>query len=479
MLVAPLVWISDSPLLAYKVWSVLCLVANGLAAVLICRRLDYQPATRWVAGFGMILLPLSQQRIDVIQLVPVWGILWFFSCVFLLDRKPSRGRAIECGIAFATCFALCLHHSLFLSLIMVFACSVYLPRLRHRTYLSSSLIAVVVACVLVAPIVLPIWDATKEHGFVRSAKLIEKLSAYPHHYIASQDNAWLDPLNWVSDFKPEASVSRRFHIGWIRMIFAIAAVVIAFRTKQQRRWTLFLVLIGIAAFAFSLGPHLVVGGWKPWESVQRFVPGFQQVRNVFRFAWFVQLAVMLLAVSSFDSLLLAIDQRKRTANTSIPQKVMLAVFGLILAAEVWPEPTTAHYVPSAAKHRHWVNFVRSECPPGQPIVCLPMAFGDRLKDMEIETRWMLLGLGHGVPMLNGYSGFFPTSYQQVVDIVNTAGASDELFAELMKRRVGLIVVAEGFPITTAMKNFQSENFEVQQQFSDDVGVDIYSFRLKQ
>lgn len=478
LLVAPIVWASGSPLVAYKVWLLLCLVANGLAGVLISRRLGYQKPTQWVAGFSMILLPMSQQRIDVIQLVPVWGILWFYSSLFLLNKKATVQQGIECGCAFAVCFALCMHHSLFLSLVMAIACAVFLPQLRFRSFITSSLIAVCVAAALISPQVFPVLQAANEHQFTRSAQLVERLSAHPAHYLASQDNAWLDPLNWFDGLKPEAPGNRRFHIGWLRMIFAILAVGIAFRSQHNRRWTAFLLLSGISAFFFSLGPHWDVGGWKPWETIQLYVPGFKQVRNVFRFAWFVQIPIMLLAIAGFDSLLVRFNRRRAAEKPEVWRKAILVVIGLVLAAEVWPQPSVAHYVPSAHKHQEWVNFVRRECPPGQPIVCLPMAFGDRLKDMEIESRWMLLGLGHGVPMLNGYSGFFPDSYNRIVDTVNAAGASDELFSELMKRRVGLVVVARGFPFTKAVRNFQSDHFQVEHLFADEIGVDVYSFRMK-
>lgn len=478
LLVAPIVWLSDSPLIAYKVWLVLCLVANGLAAVLICQRLQCRQATQWVAGFGMILLPMSQQRIDVIQLVPVWGMLWFFSCLFLLNRHWSIGRAIECGASFATCFALCLHHSLFLSLVMSIACVVFLPKLRHGSFVFSSVIAIVVAGVLICPMVLPILEASNEHGFVRSAKIVERLSAYPSHYIASQDNSWLDPLNWLDGWKPNAKASRRFHIGWIRMLFAVAAVIISFKQKRNRRWTMFLILSGVAGFAFSLGPHLNIAGWKPWETVQQYVPGFQQVRNVFRFAWFVQISLMLLALSGFDALLNAWARRRSETAGGVLAKAMMIVLGCLLAVEVWPEPATAHSVPAAHKHRQWVSFVRQECRSGEPIVCLPMSMGNRLKDMEIETRWMLLGLGHSAPMLNGYSGFFPKRYNQIVDVVNTAQASDQLFAELLFRKVSLIVVARGFPISKQMRAFRSDRFLLTEVFADEVGVDVYRLRSK-
>lgn len=478
LLVAPLVWASGSPILAYKMWLLICLVANGFFAVLLARRLKFHVASQWVAGFAMILLPMSQQRIDVIQLVPVWGILWFFSCLFELSQKATLKRGIECGVSFAACFYLCLHHSLFLSLLMPFSCLVFVPLFRNRGFAISAVCAAVVATVCVVPVVLPVMEATADHAFTRSPDLVSRLSAYPSQYLASQKNAWLDPLNWFDGWKPDASLSRRFHIGWGRMLFAVIAIAFAFRNRTHRRWTVFLLLTALAAFAFSLGPHLNLGSWVPWSTVQEYVPGFKQVRNVFRFAWFVQIAAVLLAIQGFDILVQRSVQLKHVERLTWKRVLATAGLGLLLAFEVWPEPSIQHYAPAARKHKKWVNFLREQCPPGQPVVCLPMAFGNRLKDLEIETRWMLLSLGHGIPMVNGYSGFFPAHYNQLVGVVNRAGASDELLNELMRRQVGLIVVARGFPITNKIRTFQSDQFEMQHLFADEIGVDIYAYRLK-
>lgn len=478
LLVAPLVWASSSPLWAYKIWSVLCLAANGLVGALLSRRMGFHWSSQWVAGFSMILLPMSQQRIDVVQLVPVWGILWFFSCLFALSQRTTVRRAVECGFSFASCFYLCLHHSLFLALVMPFSCLVFIPLLGQRRYAISTVVAVAVAAISVAPVVMPVMGATSDHAFARSDDLVSRLSAYPSHYLASQDNAWLDPLNWFDGWKPEASVSRRFHIGWGRFLLAAIAIVVAFQTGSLRRWTAFLVITALMAFLFSLGPHLEIGGWRPWGTVQEYVPGFKQVRNVFRFAWFVQIALILLAVQGFDGIVTNCLQKKLAGNLTGRRIAATACLGVLLAFEVWPEPSVQHYVPAARKHTEWVGFVREQSPPGQPIVCLPMAFGSRLKDLEIETRWMLLGLNHGIPMLNGYSGFFPESYNQLVEIVNRAGLSDELLGEFMKRRVGLIVVADGFPISGTFPKFQSDNFELKHLFTDEIGVNVYSYHLK-
>lgn len=478
LLVAPVVWVSGSPLLAYKVWLVLSLLGNGLAAVLLCHRLGFRQPTQWLAGFCMVLLPMSQQRIDVIQLVPIWGILWFFSCLHLMVERTTWRRGLECGCAFGICFWLCLHHSLFLSLVMTTGGLAYVGLMRYRAFFGCAFVAVLVAVPLVLPVAWPVSQATGKPEFKRSEKLIARLAARPHYYLASQDNSVMDPLRWWEETTIQAPGGRRFHIGWLKMLLAVIGFLIVLRTGVRLRWTIFLLIIGATAFGLSLGPHWKIAGIQPWNYVVEYVPGFGQVRNVFRFAWFVQIAVVLLAMEGFDGFIRKVWTPGQKGWGRRFGQLLLVILAVGATVEVWPEQSKAHYLPQARKHSQWVNFVKQNCPPGQPIACLPMSFGNRLRDLEIETRWMLLGLEHGIPMLNGYSGFFPKSYNQLQQVVNRWGASDELFNELIKRRVGLVVVARGFPITKGIRNYRSRNFDLVHEFADEIGVDVYSIRLK-
>ena len=56
---------------------------------------------------------------------------------------------------------------------------------------------------------------------------------------------------------------------------------------------LFLLATGTLAFVCSLGLRLDIYGWQPWSTVSAVFPGLAQARNVFRFAFFVQMVVVL------------------------------------------------------------------------------------------------------------------------------------------------------------------------------------------
>ncbi len=138
VLVAPVVWATGSVIVAYKAWLFISLFLNGLFAALLLKRLGYVWFLQLAGGIAVALLPVVHQNLDVLQLVPVWGILWFWSSLIELANRPRTRSAIETGLAFGTCFALCVHQACLLSLVMVFAGLVFVPLLRQRQFLFAA-----------------------------------------------------------------------------------------------------------------------------------------------------------------------------------------------------------------------------------------------------------------------------------------------------------------------------------------------------
>jgi hypothetical protein len=290
MLVAPVFWMTGDAESAYKVWMFLSLFLNGCFAALLLRRLGYGVFCQVVGGSAMILLPIAHQQIDVLQLVPLWGILWFWSCLFQLHKTPSLRTGIETGVSFAMCFALCVHHALFMSLLIPFTAVVLVFGLCRMKFALSALTAIAVGAILVLPIILPIRTASTANTFHRSERLVSQLSARPINYVASSPRS----LFKISRFA--SPPNRRVCVGWTRIVLAAVGIGYGLAFGRRRRWVLFLLLTAALAFALSQGTLLQIGEWKPWLTLSQHVPGFAQVRSAFRFVWFVQMAVVLLAI---------------------------------------------------------------------------------------------------------------------------------------------------------------------------------------
>ncbi|MCR9197140.1 MAG: hypothetical protein NXI04_00690 [Planctomycetaceae bacterium] len=471
LLMAPIVWTTGSIITAYKCWLVLSVALNGVFAGLLLRRLGYRPLLQVCGGTAVMLLPIVWQRIDVSQLVPLWGILWFWSCLMQMNQGATWRRGVETGAAFASCFALCVHHALFLSLLAPFGALLLVRHLRHSAFLRATALALITAATIVLPIVIPISQAADSQNFARREKLIRSLSAHPTHYLASPAGS----LTRVSRF--DAKPSRQFCPGWVRMTLALLGMVTGLWRPGRRCWTAFVSVTGLVAFAFSQGPTLSLFGWQPWSELMEYVPGVDQVRSVYRFAYFVQLAVVLLAVEGLAAVTRGSEWLSRKCQSAWKGNVLLASLVLpsavIVAAEVLPQAGGRGGIPEVAQHRTWTTFVRENAAPDRPIVCLPMSGGSAVANYDITTRWMCYGLEHRVPLLNGYSGFFPPSYIMLRQQVTQQFPSADVIREFVRRDVQMIVVARIYCGPQAMRRLSTPQTRVELILEDPIGIDVY------
>jgi hypothetical protein len=402
LVVAPVIWLSGSRVLAYNVYLWLSLALNGLVCVWLLRSLGHRWCLSIAGGIGMLLLPLVHDQIDVLQLVPVWGILWTWGAARRLGEQPTMHVGCAAGLAIGISFAMSIHHGLFAAILLIGPPLVLLRRWRSRRLYVSGAVGIAAAALLILPLVLPMREALKAHDFQRTSDRAAGLSARAANYLAIGEQCLLRP-EWI------AGQEFRLSPGWGKSALAGVALLALFVRRRRRRWTLFLVLTAGLSFALSLGPHLQLGAFQPWEAIRQWMPGMAQVRSVFRFAYFFQMAVVLLAVEGAHLLWILgrwWPHRRRT------RAVLggLAICLLLLAAvEMWPKQQELAGTPSAAQNRGWMEFVRRQTSPGRGIACLPFATGASVRDFVETTRWMHLGTYHGVPMVNGYSGFFPSS----------------------------------------------------------------------
>jgi hypothetical protein len=467
LLVAPVVWVTGSAVAGYKAWLFLSLLLNGFFTSLLLRRLGYRWFLQLAGGTAITLLPIIQQRIDVVQLVPVWGILWFWSSLFELAEKPGTRTSIETGFSFAMCFALCVHHALFLSLLIPIAGLVFLPRLTDRRFLAAMLTAISISTIVALPIILPLRAAAQANDFSRKERAVLSKSAKPAHYLASQSNALIQ----FDQF--ENSKNRRFNPGWFRMVLAAVGLSCGLLWGRRRRWLLFLLLIGSFAMAFSLGLNLDIFGWKPWQTLSDSLPGVGQVRSVFRFVWFVQMAIVLLAIEGLAALHTICQRRFAVLFRKTALVCLVVVPAALVAGEVWPEPAQRGGVPDVTSHKGWIQFVRDNATSERPIACLPFAGSNSVRDFDMTTRWMCYGLEHGVPMVNGYSGFFPKRYMELRNFVSDEFPSAQVIDRFASERIEHVVVARKYCGPNVMLGLSTEKHRLVLVYEDHVGIDVY------
>jgi hypothetical protein len=232
-------------------------------------------------------------------------------------------------------------------------------------------------------------------------------------------------------------------------------------------------MTAVLGFLLSLGTNLRVGGWEPWWMLTKFWPGLAQVRNVFRFAFFVQMAVVLLAAQGLYVLLLA-ERRLTTKRIwRIVAGAALGLTGLLAVFETRPEPTNLRAVPDPSLNADWIDFLRNEAPRRRAVACLPFARGDRVEDYEVTTWWMYYGTFHHVPLVDGYSGFFPPDHFKIRGALNHFPLTDQLVRQLADKEVEFLVVDRSLVPAGALGDGKFEFYSLKRVFESSNGIEVY------
>ena len=468
--VAPVVWATGSRVLAYNVYLWLALALNGIVTQRLMRLLGCGTFLAISGAAAMILLPIVHWQRDVLQLAPVWTVLWTWTALLRIARRPTGWRGVELGAAFAATCWTCLHQGLLLAILLVGAAVTLWRSWGTRQNWRSLGVAMVVAAALVAPLVIPMQRALARNRFVHSQQSVAALSAQPCDYTTTFGRQWLD-LGGDAD-RPERPLSP----GWLKYGLALIGAAIGLARRRWRWWTTFLLLTAGLAFALSLGANLRIGDWSPYWTLMEHVPGLSRVRSVFRFAFFVQMAVLLLA---FQGVHLLWTVGRLARRGSVRRHVLWSGTALLAVAailEVLPTAPRLAAAPDAAANSGWISFVRGQSLHGRAVACLPMAAGNRVADFEETARWMYFATFHEARLVNGYSGYFPASDHEMRRIVNKLFPSQASLAWLDGVNVEWIVCRRAGVTPPTLPSGPFGRYRLELAYADPVGVDVYRLR---
>ena len=465
LLVAPLIWLTGSRVLAYNGYYWLTFLLN---AVMTERLLRLQGVGRLLArsgGIAMILLPILQWQRDVVQLVPVWGLLWVWIAYVKLSRESRVRHGVELGVAAATTSLMCMHYGLFAAILSAGAGWTMVRRWGHLSTWRDWPLGGVVALLIAGPLILHVHQVLAAHHFTRDKGLVAMLSVQPGDYTAAFGHS-LIPWGHMAARK-YWSMSP----GWIKVGLAGLGIGLGLWRRRTRRWTLFLTLTAGLAFALSLGMNLKWGAFSIWEAMSQSIPGLSQVRSPNRFVVFVQMVAVLLAVQALH--LLTVWSRRRANWIRLTSRYFVVFAAAFVAFETLPPGTTVWSVPDVEPHRGWINFVRQGTPPGRAVLCLPMPRDSVVSAFEPTTNWMYWGTFHRVPLLNGYSGFFPESEVKLRGEMIAPGVTPEFLDRAYGIGVEFLIVdRKAKPLVPPLPR-QGERVRLDMVWADSNGVELF------
>jgi hypothetical protein len=428
--VAPVVWFSKTPILAYNVYLLANLALNGWVAARVLGAVYGRRVPAILGGAMVQLLPFVYWQLDVLQLVPLWGILWTLAAVWKFGEDPRVAHGVSAGLGFGVTYQLCNHYGLFLSVLLVPAavCLVWRNLLRPRTWLRL-LPGAAAAVLTIAPLAVVQWRVSRQQAWSRPPELVRQLSAEFGDYTVSP---W-PQLASVGDLAdPERRDWWPLSPGNVKFVLAVIGLAGGLFLRRHRRWTAACLAILVASLLLSLGPKFSIGPLVPYNGLVDWFPGFSQVRNVFRFAVFVQLMTAILACGGLVVLaglgewcVNRVLRSSRKSPAFIHRARLVSAIALTVAVggcgvfEIRPPELSLYSVPSVETNRAWIDWLRDNTRPDDVVAWIPFPSGRRVDDYEEAAIAMYWGTFHGRRMVNGYSGFFPEEYYELESAMGT------------------------------------------------------------
>ncbi|HHM12116.1 MAG TPA: hypothetical protein ENJ16_01080, partial [Planctomycetaceae bacterium] len=259
---------------AYNGLLLLHLTLNGLLGVRFLRGEGLSPTASRIGGVWLMGLPLVGTSLGVLQVVPIWGILWTLTAARQAVACGGTRRYAELGAALAVTYGLNCHYGLFL-LTLLPPWMVVLaggPR-RWRSWLVPLLVSTVVFAVLASPIWTKQWQELDRRSTRRDPLVVRAMSATLPRYVRSPH-----------PFQGRAMPVKRLGMGWLKYALALGAVVMGWRIDRH----LVLPQLCLAGGGFLLSMAVWVG-WRDWNLAQlmaEWIPGMHAIRNWSRYAVF-------------------------------------------------------------------------------------------------------------------------------------------------------------------------------------------------
>ena len=407
---APLAWAGASPVLVYNLVVLAGLALTAFATFVLVESWSGSFLAGLAAGSLFAFNTHTLTRFAHVQGLHIYGLPLALLALDRLVRGPAfaapasadrRWRAVwllagAIALMAYTSGYLVVFASVMIGIVLVTRVTEWRP--QWRGFVPRLVAAGVIAGIVILPVYLPYRRAAREQRMVRTLDVIKDYSATPAGYLASAGRIHFS--TWSGRFFKDPVDS--FFPGFVILTLAGVAIAAARRRPAfaeatvgrpadgdpTRARVLMLVAIGVAGFVLSLGVATPVYGW-----LFAVFPPMQGLRAAARFG-----NLFLFAVAVLGGLGLA---RVKWRPLAIALVVLINIESLRAPMEYQP----FRGIPDIYK------LLASE--PGA-VVLVEQPFFPR-QGIFLNGPYVLASTAHWRPLMNGYSGYTPETYQRYAD----------------------------------------------------------------
>jgi hypothetical protein len=397
ILVWPVYAVTGNLPLAYNTAFFSSFLLSGIGMYLLVREITRSRAAALVSGTIFLAAPYRFGHLLQLQLLTLQWFPFAFWCALRFLRE-GRVRSLAGVAVFSLLQALsCNYYMVYLALaVILFGIAVVVSARELLTRRKAVLLAIGGACVtaLCLPFLLP-YARNRERGFYRRYEDVALHSASLRDY-ASPSRFNRPPYG---AFLPAGAAEKTLLPGFGAIVLALVGI--GSGRNQDRLFWFFCIVLTATAVVLSLGPELRTAGGSvvplPYRFFYRHVPGFDSIRVPARISVLALFGIAVLA--GFGASRLAARWKKPFAIAAIV--VLLIEYRTYSLESVLPEAPA----PSAA-HR-WLAGAGA---PG-PVLVLPIHEG---REILRESLPLYQSTAHFLPLVNGYSGWWPNDYWELV-----------------------------------------------------------------
>jgi hypothetical protein len=194
-LAAPLIWLTDNPVLGYNFVLLLSFVLTGFGTYLLVYRLTGRRYAAFVAG---LIFAFCIYRFSLLSKLQLLSTQWMPFTLLYLDQIANRKSQIANSLLFALFLSLqCLasfyyafQSALTIALYLVWFAVTQRGVIRRDAAINFGL-ALMLAAIFIAPFIVTYLQVSQELGFERNTWELEEFSAVPADYFIARAGNWL------------------------------------------------------------------------------------------------------------------------------------------------------------------------------------------------------------------------------------------------------------------------------------------------
>jgi hypothetical protein len=401
LLGAPLAWAGASPVLVYNIVLILGFALTAFAVCVLVDDWTGSLPAGLAAGSVFAFNAHTLERLPHIQGIHIYTLP---VALLAIDRLVVRGTWRSAAMLAAAMVAAAYTSGYLVVFATVMVAIAVLVRVREwlpqaRRFLLHLGAAALVSAVAMLPVYLPYARVARDQHMVRTLDAVKEYSATPAGYLATEARLHLSA--WSRRFFQDPVNS--FFPGFAILALAGIGIVLAWRRRPAsgdplRARALMLIAIGLAGVVLSLGTATPVYGW-----LFHVFPPMQGLRAAARFG-----NLFLLAVAGLGGIGLSQTLPQRGGSHEIRTRWLTIALVIVVNAESLRAPFT--YQPFTGIPAIY-TLLRDE--PG-PVVVAEQPFFPRSAIFE-NGPYVLASTAHWRPLMNGYSGYTPASYQHYAD----------------------------------------------------------------